>query len=145
MHVVPEAQLVAPLKVEPPHCSYAPAEPPVEPPVEGGVEVPGVEGLDVGAAVLALDVVRVSVVLLGRGADVAPALVLDGWMALALAAAVVVAATVVLAEAEPLPVAEAEPPPAPLPAAPAEPVEVTAEVVCAIDEAPLYRVGPGTW
>ena len=108
--------------------------------------MPGVEGLDVGAAVLALDVVRESVVL-GRGADVAPApaLVLDGWMALTLAAAVVVAAAVVLAEAEPLSVAEAEPPPAPLPAAPAEPVEVTAEVVCAMDEAPLYRVGPGTW
>lgn len=130
---------MVPVQLEPPHCAYAPAEPPAEPLDEGE------GGVDVGAAALVVDGAGVSVVLLPGADALVLGLELAALAALAPAAGVVVAAAVVVAEADPVTDPVADPVAEPPPAATAEPVEVTAEVAWVMDEAPLYRVGPGTW
>lgn len=101
--------------------------------------------MDVGAAALVVDGAGVSVVLLPGADALVLGLELAALAALAPAAGVVVAAAVVVAEADPVTDPVADPVAEPPPAATAEPVEVTAEVAWVMDEAPLYRVGPGTW
>ena len=130
---------MGPFQVTPPHWPYADCTPPAM--LDEGTEDEAARELDGAGELIGI---RVEGVTLATGVEEAMGVLLElpapgtrtATVDMVGTAALFLTCAVDDAELE----AGAEPEPAV-----AEPVEVTSEVVCEIDVAPEYIVGPGTW